>query len=76
MLVPLRIFVAESLAIPTLRTFTPGAKMSTALPKLEKEALVSDVLVSAPTVIASGADAGESFRASCYTGQLRISSAL
>jgi hypothetical protein len=57
--------VAEALllVIPTLKTFTPGAKMSTALPKMENEALVSAESI-APTVIADGADAGEELRAS------------
>ena len=66
MLVPLRTVLAVLLAIPTLCTFTPGAKISTAVPKLENEARVSVALSIAPTVIADGADAGESFNASCY----------
>jgi hypothetical protein len=42
---------------------TPGAKISRALPKLEKEALVSELSV-APTVKAVGARAGDEVEAS------------
>jgi hypothetical protein len=42
--------------------------MSTEAPKLEKDAMVSEVLVIAPTVMAEGADAGESLAASCCLG--------
>jgi hypothetical protein len=62
-LVPLRVAEAVLLVIPTLRTFTPGAKMSTTVPKFEKEAFASAESI-APTVIADGADAGEVLRAS------------
>lgn len=41
-----------------LMMFCPGAKMSTAGPKLENEARASEIAV-APTVIAEGARAGE-----------------
>jgi len=64
MLVPLKVALAVLLVIPTLKTLTPGAKISTPDPKLEKEALASLPSI-APTVIAEGEDAGESFRASC-----------
>ena len=63
MLVPLRVADAVLLVIPTLRTFTPGAKISTAVPKFEKEALAS-AESTAPTVMADGAEAGEVLRAS------------
>jgi hypothetical protein len=66
MLVPLSTVLAVSLAIPTLCTFTPGANISPAVPKLENEARVSVALSIAPTVMADGAEAGESFNASCY----------
>jgi hypothetical protein len=66
MLVPLSTVLAVLLAIPTLWTFTPGANISTAVPKLENEARVSVALSIAPTVMADGAEAGESFNASCY----------
>lgn len=62
MLVPLKLSVAVLLVIPTLKTLTPGAKISNTAPKLEKEALAS-VFVVAPTVMAEGADAGESLAA-------------
>ena len=63
MLVPLNVVEAVLLVIPTLSTFTPGAKMSTALPKFEKDALAS-AESTAPTVMADGADAGEELSAS------------
>ncbi len=63
-LVPLSTAVAVSLAIPTLRIFTPGAKISTSGPKFEKEALISVEASIAPTVIAEGADAGDVLEAS------------
>ncbi len=56
--------VAELFLIPTLRTLTPGAKISTAVPKLENDALAS-LASTAPTVIADGADAGDVFPAFC-----------
>ena len=65
MLVPLRVAVSVLLVTPTLRTFTPGAMISTPAPKFENEALVSVEASIAPTVIAVGAEAGESFAASC-----------
>ena len=65
-LVPLRTVLAVLLAIPVLCTVTPGAKISTAVPKLENEARVSVALSIAPTVMADGAEAGELFNASCY----------
>jgi len=65
MLVPLSVAVAVLLVIPTLRTSTPGAKMSTPAPKLENEALASVSASMAPTVMAVAADAGESFAAFC-----------
>ena len=43
-------------------TFSPGAKMSTTEPKLEKEARAS-AIVLAPTVLAEGTRAGEVFAA-------------
>jgi hypothetical protein len=67
MLVPLSTAVEVSVAIPTLWTLTPGAKISTAVPKLENEALAS-LPSMAPTVIAVGADPGDVFKASCYWG--------
>ena len=42
---------------------TPGAKISTHSPKLENDARLSNLSV-APTVIASGADAGDAVQAS------------
>jgi len=65
MLVPLRVAVAVLLVMPTLRTSTPGAKMSTTAPKLENEAFSSVRASMAPTVMAAGADAGESFAEFC-----------
>ena len=56
--------VAELLAIPADRVLTPGANRSTQVPKLEKEARVSLLGSTAPTVIASGARAGEMLQAS------------
>ena len=50
------------LPIHALITFSPGAKMSTAEPKLEKEARAS-AIVLAPTVLAEGTRAGEVFAA-------------
>ncbi len=66
MLVPLSTAVEVSVAIPTLWTLTPGAKISTAVPKLENEALAS-LPSMAPTVIAVAADPGDVFKASCYS---------
>lgn len=69
MLVPLMMLVAESLSIQALSTLTPGAKMSTMVPKLEKEAMMSLLALMAPTVMAEVAEAGESFAASdCGVG--------
>lgn len=65
MLVPLRTLVSISLPIPTDRIFTPGAKMSTDWPKLEKVALESVVASMAPTVMALGAEPGEVLAVSC-----------
>lgn len=56
--------------IPTLRTLTPGAKISTAWPKLEKLALASLFASMAPTVMAWGAEPGEVLAASCYLAVL------
>lgn len=64
MLVPLSMAVSVLLVIPTLNTSIPGAKISTPGPKLENDAFVSPAPM-APTVIAEGADAGESFAAFC-----------
>ena len=64
MLVPLNVAAEVSLLIPTLRTFTPGANISTAVPKFEKDAFASFPSM-APTVIADGAEAGDVFNASC-----------
>ena len=59
--------------MPTDSTLTPGAKMSTSLPKLEKRALVSVWASMAPTVMALGADAGEKSAASlCSDGQHQV----
>ncbi len=66
MLVPLKTAVDVSLVIPTLWTLTPGAKISTAAPKLENEALASFPSI-APTVMAVGAEPGDVFKASCYS---------
>ena len=52
------VLVAVVLPIQDEVMFTPGALMSTQLPRLEKEAKPSLMSV-APTVIASGALAGE-----------------
>lgn len=62
--VPLRILVAVLLAIPALKTETPGAKMSRVAPKLENEARASVLASMAPTVMTFGADAGEELAAS------------
>jgi hypothetical protein len=64
MLVPLNVAVEVSLSIPTLKTLTPGAKISTAAPKFEKDVFAS-FPSTAPTVIADGAEAGEVFNESC-----------
>jgi hypothetical protein len=58
-LVPLNTALALLLVMPTDWTFTPGAKISTAAPKFENEALVSVDASMAPTVMAEGAEAGE-----------------
>src|SRR5439155_4196684 len=60
--VPLIVFVAVSLVIHDEVMFTPGAKMSTHVPKLEKEARLSLMSV-APTVMAPGTRAGEKLHA-------------
>ena len=59
-------------------TFSPGANKSTTLPKLENDALESE-MVLAPTVIADSARAGEvslastlSFPAATYDMALRL----
>jgi hypothetical protein len=66
MLVPLRVSVSVLEPMPTLSTLTPGAKMSTEAPQLEKLALRSLRASMAPTVMALGADAGDVLAASCY----------
>jgi hypothetical protein len=66
MLVPLNTALAVSLVMPTDCTFTPGANISTAAPKFEKEALVSVDASMAPTVMAEAAEAGEVVFASIY----------
>jgi hypothetical protein len=58
-LVPLNTALALLLVMPTDCTLTPGAKISTAAPKFENEALVSVDASMAPTVMAEGAEAGE-----------------
>lgn len=60
MLVPLSETEAVLLVIPQLKTLTPGAEISSAAPKFEKDALASLAPI-APTVTAEGAEAGESF---------------
>ena len=65
MLVPLRTAVSVLLLMPTLRTFTPGPKISTSGPKFENDAFLS-VWSIAPTVMAPVADPGEVFAVSCY----------
>ena len=72
MLVPLKVAVEVSLLIPTLRTFTPGAKTSTSGPKFENDAFTS-FPSTAPTVIADGAEAGELFDASCCENIVSLS---
>jgi hypothetical protein len=67
MLVPLNTALAVLLVIPTLSTFTPGAKTSTAAPKFENEALISVLASIAPTVIADGVEAGDVVFASTYS---------
>ena len=62
--VPLMVLVAVSLAFHDEVMFTPGAKMSTQVPKLAKLALLSLMSV-ALTVIAAGTRAGEVVQASC-----------
>ena len=68
MLFPLNPAEAVSDVMPTDWTFTPGAKMSTDVSKLEKEALASVEESMAPTVMAVGAEAGEVRPASCWGG--------
>jgi hypothetical protein len=63
--VPLSTADAVSDVMPTDCTFTPGAKMSTEVPKLENEARASVLLSIAPTVMALAAEAGEVLPASC-----------
>ena len=65
MLVPLSVLVSVSEAMPTERTLTPGAKMSTPLPKLEKLARASFLASMAPTVMALGAEPGDVLAVSC-----------
>lgn len=55
--VPEIVFVAVVLPIQALVIDCPGAKISTMVPKLEKEALAS-AIVEAPTVIAPATRAG------------------
>ncbi len=62
--VPERVALAVSESIPTERIETPGAKISTLAPKLEKLAMASVEASIAPTVIAVGAEAGDVFPAS------------
>jgi hypothetical protein len=71
-LVPLNTALAVLLVIPTDCTLTPGANISTAAPKLEKEALVSVDASMAPTVMTEGAEAGEVVFASTYFRLVRI----
>jgi hypothetical protein len=52
--------------MPTLCTFTPGAKISTDAPKFENEALASVLVSIVPTVITEGAEAREGVFASTY----------
>lgn len=68
MLVPLSTFVSTSERMPTERTLTPGAKMSTERPKLEKEARASEFASMAPTVMALGAEPGDVLAVSCWVG--------
>ena len=58
--------MALVLPIQVLVMSWPGAKTSTAEPKLEKDALVSAIVV-APTVIAPVARAGLLFKASWFS---------
>lgn len=64
--VPEIVLIALVLPIHVLVMSCPGAKISTAEPKLEKEALVSAMVV-APTVIAPVARAGLLFSASRFS---------
>jgi TctA family transporter len=64
--VPLRTLVAVLLAMLELNTLTPGAKISTKEPKLEKEARMSVLASMAPTVMTFAADAGEELAASTW----------
>ena len=60
--VPLSVAVAVSLETHAERMLEPGAKMSTTLPKFEKDERES-VLVEDPTVIAAPTRAGEKLAA-------------
>ena len=60
--VPLSVAVAVSLVRQVERMLEPGAKMSTTLPKFEKDDRTS-VRVEDPTVIASPTRAGDEFAA-------------
>src|SRR6267143_2997939 len=60
--VPLSVAVAVSLVRHADKMPEPGAKISTTLPKFEKDERAS-VIVVAPTVIASATRAGEEFAA-------------
>src|SRR5689334_15112675 len=60
------VLVAVSLVFQAEVTLTPGAKMSTQVPKLENEARAS-VFMVAPTVRASGVRAGEVPQASALS---------
>jgi len=57
-LVPLDVRVVRSSRLLAEIISTPGAKISTLLPKLENEAMVS-LMVVAPTVMASTTRAGD-----------------
>ena len=63
--VPLSVAVAVSLVRHAERMLDPGAKMSTTLPKFEKDERAS-LLVDAPTVIAAPTRAGEKFEAFAF----------
>ena len=61
--VPEIVFVAVSLVFQDEVMLEPGAKMSTHVPKLEKDERASVIVVD-PTVIALGSRAGEELQAS------------
>jgi hypothetical protein len=60
--VPESVLVAVGLPIHALIIFWPAAKISTTEPKLLVLAFVSEIVI-APTVMADGARAGETFAA-------------